>query len=82
MSLIFMADKTNTQPEYVPGPWYVDNTCVPCNSCMDEAGTLLKYCEDQSYVYFAKQPATPEEEAAAQRAADICPTGSIGNDGV
>jgi ferredoxin len=48
---------------------------------MDEAGNLLKYSEDQSHVYFTKQPATPEEEACAQRALDICPTGSIGNDG-
>ena len=79
---IFMADKTNKQPENVPGPWYVDNTCVPCNSCMDEAGMLLKYSEDQSHVFFAKQPGTPEEGAAAQRAADICPTGSIASDGV
>ena len=76
-----MADKTSKQPEGVPGKWYVDTTCVPCNSCMDEAPNLLKYSEDQSHVFFAKQPATPEEEAAALRALDICPTGSIGNDG-
>lgn len=76
-----MADKTNKQPENVPGKWYVDNTCVPCNSCMDEAGNLLKYSDDQSHVFFFQQPATPDEEAAAGRALDICPTGSIGNDG-
>ena len=50
-----MADKTNKQPEGVPGKWYVDTTCVPCNSCMDEAPNLLKYSEDQSHVFFAKQ---------------------------
>jgi ferredoxin len=31
-------------------------------------------------VYFFQQPQTPEEFDAAQRALDICPTGSIGND--
>ena len=76
-----MADKTNKQPENVPGKWYVDTTCVPCNSCMDEAASLLKYNEDQSHVYFAKQPSTPEEESSARRALEICPTGSIGEDG-
>ena len=76
-----MADKSSKQPEGVPGKWYVDTTCVPCNSCMDEAGSLLKYSADESHVFFAKQPSTPEEEGAAQRALDICPTGSIGNDG-
>lgn len=76
-----MADKANKQSENVPGKWYVDNTCVPCNSCMDEAPNLLKYSADETYVYFTKQPATPEESVTAQRALDICPTGSIGNDG-
>ena len=76
-----MADKNSKQPLNVPGKWYVDTTCVPCNSCMDEAPTLLKYTEDQSAIYFAKQPGTPDEEKAATRACDICPTGSIGNDG-
>ena len=76
-----MADKNSKQPENVPGKWYVDTTCVPCNSCMDEAGNLLKYSEDQSHVFFARQPASPAEEQQAQKAAEICPTGSIGNDG-
>ena len=76
-----MADKNSRQPENVPGKWYVDTSCVPCNSCMDEASNLLRYSADQSHVYFFKQPATPEEEQCAQRALEICPTGSIGNDG-
>ncbi len=76
-----MADKNNKQPENVPGKWYVDTTCVPCNSCMDEAPTLLKYNADQSYVFFARQPANAQEEECARRALDVCPTSSIGNDG-
>ena len=31
--------------------------------------------------YFARQPATPEEEIAAGRAMDVCPTLAIGDDG-
>jgi len=76
-----MADKNSKLPENVPGKWYVDNTCVPCSNCLEEAPTLLKYNADQTYVFFARQPATPEEETAAQKALEICPTGSIGNDG-
>lgn len=76
-----MADKSSKQPENVPGKWYVDTTCVPCNVCVDCAPTLLKFSEDQSHVYFAKQPAGAAEDAAAQAALEICPTGSIGNDG-
>ena len=76
-----MADKTSKQPENVPGKWYVDQTCVPCSVCMEEAPTLLKWNEDQTHVFFAKQPSSPEEEAAAQKALEVCPTGSIGTDG-
>ena len=76
-----MADKNSKQPENVPGKWYVDETCVPCSVCLEEAPALLKFNEDQTHVFFLKQPATPEEEAAGQKALEICPTGSIGNDG-
>jgi ferredoxin len=48
---------------------------------LDEAPNLLKYNDDETAVYFFKQPETPEETAAAQRALEICPTLAIGNDG-
>jgi len=76
-----MADKNNKLPENVPGKWYVDDTCTPCRVCLDEAPSLLKYTENESAVYFFKQPEGDEEETAAQAAMDICPTQAIGNDG-
>jgi ferredoxin len=76
-----MADKTKKLPESVPGKWYVDDACTPCHVCLDEAPQLLKYNEDETYVYFFKQPTDADEEAAAQRALEICPTGAIGDDG-
>jgi ferredoxin len=76
-----MPDKTIKQPENVPGPYYVDTTCTLCRTCMEEAPNLLKYSEDETYVYFFKQPENDEEKAAAQRALEVCPTLSIGNDG-
>jgi ferredoxin len=42
---------------------------------------LLKYNEDETKVYFFKQPENADEEDAADRAMNVCPTGSIGNDG-
>ena len=76
-----MADKASKQPQNAPGPWYVDTTCTPCRVCLDEAPSLLKYNEDETAVYFRKQPETDEEKAAAQRAMEVCPTLAIGNDG-
>jgi ferredoxin len=75
-----MADSSRKLPENVPGKWYVDDSCTPCHVCLDEAPGMLKYNDDQTYVFVYKQPSTPEEEEAAQRALDVCPTGSIGND--
>ena len=76
-----MADKASKQPENVPGQWYVDTSCNLCRVCLEEAPNLIKYNDDETYVYFFKQPETPEETAAAQRALDVCPMLSIGNDG-
>ena len=76
-----MADKTIKVPENAPGKWYVDDTCVPCQTCLTEAPTLLKWNDDETKVYFVKQPANAEEEKAAESARDVCPTASIGDDG-
>ncbi|TGK01511.1 ferredoxin [Leptospira langatensis] len=76
-----MADKNDKVPENVPGKYYIDNSCVPCNDCLEEAPTLLKYTDDESKVYFHKQPASPEEVIAARKAKEICPVEAIGDDG-
>lgn len=78
-----MADKNAKLPENVPGPWYVDNTCTPCRTCMEVGGVdaILKYNDDESYVYFHKQPEGAEETAVAEEAAAVCPQNAIGNDG-
>ena len=76
-----MADKTIKVPENVPGKWYVDDTCVPCQTCLTEAPQLLKYNDDETYVYFFKQPEGEEEMTAAANALAICPQNAIGDDG-
>ena len=76
-----MADKLSKQPQNAPGPWYVDTSCTLCRLCLEEAPNLLNYTGDETAVYVSKQPETPEEMAAAQRAMEVCPTLAIGNDG-
>lgn len=76
-----MADKSSKQPENAPGKFYVDQTCVPCNDCVKEAPGLLKYNRDESHVFFAKQPSTPDELKAAKAAMMVCPVEAIGDDG-
>jgi len=76
-----MADKNSKQPLNVPGAWYVDATCTMCRTCLEEAPALLKTNDDETAVYFSKQPEGDAETAAAQRAMEVCPTLAIGNDG-
>jgi ferredoxin len=78
-----MAEKTHKLPENVPGPWYVDDTCTPCRVCLDVdlADRLLKYNDDETYVYFFKQPEGDAEINAAHEAMAICPQNAIGSDG-
>jgi ferredoxin len=76
-----MADKASKQPLNVAGAWYVDMTCTMCRTCLEEAPNLLKTNEDETAVYFFKQPENDTETVAAQRAMEVCPTLAIGNDG-
>lgn len=76
-----MADKMDKVPENAPGKYYIDHNCVPCGDCMAEAPMLLQYTKDESKAFFHRQPNTPEEEEAARKAMDMCPSEAIGDDG-
>jgi ferredoxin len=81
-----MTSKNDRLAENIPGPWYVDNSCLPCLRCLEEAGPdsptpLLRPSEDESFVFFVKQPESESEIAAAERALEACPQAAIGKDG-
>jgi ferredoxin len=81
-----MASKSYRLPENIPGPWYVDNSCLPCLRCLEQAGPdtptpLLRPSEDESFVFFVKQPESDSEVAAAELALEVCRQESIGKDG-
>ena len=76
-----MADNNYKITGNVPGPFYVDTSCIDCDMCREIAPQFFKRNDDmgQSMVY--RQPQTPEEFADAVQAMHECPTDSIGNDG-
>lgn len=45
------------------------------------ADTLLKYNDDESKVYFHKQPEGPDELAIAKETLEVCPQTAIADDG-
>ncbi|MFN2531511.1 MAG: MBL fold metallo-hydrolase [Pyrinomonadaceae bacterium] len=62
--------------ENVPGDFFVDSTCIDCDTCSELAPSIFRDHGDQCSVYH--QPTTPDEIKLALMALVACPTGSIG----
>ena len=71
-----MASLQQRLPENVPGDFYVDSTCIDCDTCSQLAPEIFRDHGDQCSVYH--QPETDEETRRAMMALVACPTGSIG----
>ncbi len=71
-----MADRARSLPENVEGSFFVDATCIDCDTCRQLAPTVFGETGEFSFVQL--QPRHAVEELAALRALVACPTGSIG----
>lgn len=71
-----MADLKRARSGNAPGDFFVDSTCIDCDSCRWIARGLFTQVGDGSAV--TRQPATPEERRQAFLALKACPTHSIG----
>jgi glyoxylase-like metal-dependent hydrolase (beta-lactamase superfamily II)/ferredoxin len=71
-----MADFKKQMTENVTGEFFVDSTCIDCDTCRQLAPHTF---EDSGRTSFVKtQPQTAEEIRKATQALLACPTGSIG----
>ncbi|MBV9610769.1 MAG: MBL fold metallo-hydrolase [Acidobacteria bacterium] len=73
-----MAQRALRLPENVPGDFYVDSTCIDCDTCRQIAPTVFRDHGDASSVYH--QPDKADETQRALMALVACPTGSIGTE--
>jgi glyoxylase-like metal-dependent hydrolase (beta-lactamase superfamily II)/ferredoxin len=73
-----MANPEKILPANVPGDWFVDSTCIDCDTCRQIAPRV--FGEADGYSFVQAQP-RPDEERAALHALVACPTGSIGTRG-
>lgn len=71
-----MADRARSLPENVEGPFFVDATCIDCDTCRQLAPSVFGETGAASFVRL--QPRDSAEELSALRALVACPTGSIG----
>ena len=71
-----MANPQQRLPENVPGDFFVDSTCIDCDTCSQLAPSIFRDHGDQCSVH--RQPASTAEAKLALMALVACPTGSIG----
>jgi ferredoxin len=76
-----MADPTRRLAENVPGPYYVDASCVDCAVCLDLAPEVFERPRRRRYVVVAAQPSTEDQLARCAEAESACPVGAISRDG-
>ena len=73
-----MANRSRAVAENVPGSFFVDDTCIDCDTCRQVAPLTFIDAGEHSAVHL--QPEDPSAVRAAARALLCCPTNSIGSD--
>lgn len=71
-----MAKLERRRSQNVAGNFYVDRTCIDCDTCRGIAPSVFNRAGSQSAVYH--QPSSEVEEKQALQALLACPTASIG----
>jgi glyoxylase-like metal-dependent hydrolase (beta-lactamase superfamily II)/ferredoxin len=74
-----MANYTKRVPENVPGDFFVDSTCIDCDTCRQIAPEV--FAEAREYAFVHWQPDSAQDRRVALQALVSCPTGSIGSRG-
>jgi glyoxylase-like metal-dependent hydrolase (beta-lactamase superfamily II)/ferredoxin len=71
-----MANILERLPENVPGDFFVDSSCIDCDTCSQLAPAIFHDHGEQCSVY--QQPENEADTRLALMALVACPTGSIG----
>jgi glyoxylase-like metal-dependent hydrolase (beta-lactamase superfamily II)/ferredoxin len=72
-----MADPKKRLTTNVPGTFFVDSTCINCDTCRQLSPATFEEVGEYSAV--TRQPSTDIERAQAYQALVACPVGSIGS---
>jgi glyoxylase-like metal-dependent hydrolase (beta-lactamase superfamily II)/ferredoxin len=78
LALLFrMANPQKRLRENASGDFFVDSTCIDCDTCRQLAPEV--FAEGAEYSFVHRQPQEAEERRRAMQAILACPTGSIGS---
>ena len=73
-----MADWSSKNSENIEGLFFVDDQCIACDACVNEAPNFFKMNDIQGYAFVFFQPINPEEIELCNTALEICPVEAIG----
>jgi ferredoxin len=76
-----MADPHRKVPENAQGRYFVDASCIDCDTCRCISPVHFRRCNENGYSYIFQQPVTPEENESIEEAVDCCPVDAIGKVG-
>ena len=72
-----MADYKGRVPENIDGCYFVDDSCIDCDTCRSTSPAHFRRSDEHGYFYVFRQPATGEERELVEEAMDCCPAGAI-----
>src|SRR5690349_841319 len=73
-----MARLADRLPENAPGDFFVDRSCIDCDTCRQVAPSVFRTGRQGDCSIVFHQPASEEERLRAAMALVACPTSSIG----
>jgi glyoxylase-like metal-dependent hydrolase (beta-lactamase superfamily II)/ferredoxin len=73
-----MAHLERRLPENAPGRFFVDDSCIDCDTCRQLAPAVFARSDARAQSIVAAQPRDDADEARARLALVACPTASIG----
>lgn len=73
-----MAEIEARVPENVLGRYFVDASCIDCDTCRCVGPEHFRRSDENGYSYVYQQPETEREEEVVEEAMDCCPVQAIG----
>ena len=73
-----MATQALSYSDNIPGPFFVDQTCIACDTCAGIAPGHFQLTQDCDHAIVMAQPTSKTEIALCQKALEKCPVQAIG----
>ena len=74
-----MAVPETRVPQNANGKYFVDASCIDCDTCRCISSIHFRRSPEAGYSYVCKQPASAAEIELVEEAIQCCPVGAIGS---